>query len=1064
MNRCPDPEHLRKLLADQLTGAEAGPLEAHLEGCADCQQALERLVAETGLDWRQRGGACLRLVQKDLPTGAWPGQGPDGDATHAPTEAAAGVPIRPAVPGYEVLQELGRGGMGVVYLARQIRLQRLVAIKMILAGGHAGDEELARFRAEAEAVARLQHPNIVQIHEVGEQDGRPFFALEYVDGGSLERKLAGTPQLARPAAELVETLARAMHLAHQKGVVHRDLKPANVLLASDAGGLVDGARPQASLVPKITDFGLAKRLDVSLGATRTGAIMGTPRYMAPEQALGHNEEVGPAADVYALGAILYECLTGRPPFLGENSLDTLQQVVAREPIAPQQLQPKVPRDLDTVCLKCLQKEPRKRYASALEMAEDLRRFLNHEPIHTRPVGAGERFWRWCRRNPAVAGLVAALVLGTVGGLGVMTGLYLHAREQTRQAEQQRDRAEESFRLTLSVVEKYLNNVGESPELKAVGLEQLRQRLLETAREFYERFTHERSGDPRLRADLGDAYRRLGFISAELGEKEKAIELYGRMQGVFAGLVRDHPENPKYVAELARSHHNLATECSSMGRKQEAEANYGEARRLGQQLVKDYPNESTYQADLALTISNFAILYDQTGRQGEAEVSYREADELRDQLARAHPTVPGYQAALAASLANRGFRLTQRGELGPARESYEQARRICARLTQAHPGVPGYRSDLARSHFHLAYLDRLLGRKPEAVKGYQDAGELCAQLAREHPYVLEYQERWAGSLLNRGEVHLTAGEPDRAEAPLQEARKLFARLRDSQPRVLDYGLWLANACVNLGHLCYTKERTTESEKFFQEARALLTPHVRDHPELVEGQSVMAITCNNLGAIYRATGRYPEAEAVYLDARKAREKLVQTQPKVLQHQYHLGTTWLNLGTLYVPMDRPEDAARALGEARRIGGELARKHPKAPDFQDAFAIALTESGRVALAAGRSAEAEAAFKEACATREALARRFPDVIAYQVEVGKNQYRVGVGYLKADYHDRSVNWFTRAVQTLEGLEQKRPKDAVIQPALRDALWDRANALKRMGRPAVNLLSHHPHGGPPPGCP
>jgi eukaryotic-like serine/threonine-protein kinase len=1041
--RCPDAEMLRRLLAEQLHGTEAQTVEAHVETCADCQGALE--VLTPGAD--QRPGlqvetvpAFLLRLEDDPPTGATP----------------LTQPIRcvPAVAGYEIIQELGRGGMGVVYLARQIRLNRMVAIKMILAGGQAGDEELARFRAEAEAVARLQHPNIVQIHEVGEQDGRPFFVLEYVDGGSLDRMLAGTPQLARPAAELVEALARAMHLAHQKGVVHRDLKPANVLLSVGQAALLatGGTGKQGCLPyePKVTDFGLAKRLDLSLAATRTGAIMGTPSYMAPEQALGRNEEVGPAADVYALGAILYECLTGRPPFRGESPLDTLQQVVASEPVAPRQLQPKVSRDLETVCLKCLQKEPRKRYASALEMAEDLRRFLNNEPIRARPVGPAGRLWRWCRRNPAVASLVAALALGTVGGLVVMTGLYLHAREQTQQAEQQRDRAEESFRQTLGVVDKYLTNVGESAELKAVGLERFRRRLLVTAQEFYERFTRERGGDPRLRANLGDAYNRLGFISAALGESENAAEMYGRTQGVFAGLVRDHPNNPDYLAELARSHHDLAATCNPMGRQQEAEANYMEARRLREQLVKDHPNESRYQAELAQTVNNFAILYNQSGRQAEAEASFREADALRDRLARAHPEIPSYQDDLAESLAIRGVRLMERGELGPARESHEQARRICAGLTQAHQGVPRYRSHLARSLFHLAQLDGLQGRKAQAVKGYQHAEELFRQLAREHPYVLDYQNQWATSLLNRGEVHLTAGEPDSAESPLQEARKLYARLRDAQPRVLEYGLALAKVCGNLGHLCYTKERRIEAERFFQEARDLLTPHVRDHPELVEVQSDMASTCNNLGAIYRANGRYPEAEAAYSDARKARETLLQTQPKVLQHQYHLGTTWLNLGTLYVRMDRPEDAARALGEARRISGGLARKHPEVPDLQDVFAISLTESGRVALAAGRPTDAESAFKEACTTREALARRFPDVVAYQVEVGKNQYRVGVGYGEADEPDRSLEWLGRAVRTLEELDQKRPKDAVIQPALRDALWDRAIVLKRRGRPADAL--------------
>jgi ABC-type amino acid transport substrate-binding protein len=296
---------------------------------------------------------------------------------------------------YELLEELGRGGMGVVYRAWQVSLKRTVALKMVLAGPHAGAAELARFRVEAEAVARLQHPNIVHIYEIGAHDGAPCFSLEYVDGGSLAQKLAGKPLSGRDAAVLTETLARAMHHAHQRGVVHRDLKPANVLLTADG-------------TPKITDFGLAKRLEGDAGQTASGAVMGTPSYMAPEQAQGKVRAIGPPADVYALGAILYECLTGRPPFRAANPLDTVLLVMSAEPVPPSRLQPRVHRDLETICLKCLQKEPRQRYESALALAEDLRRFLDGEAILARPVRAWERGVKWVRRNPLLAGAMAVV--------------------------------------------------------------------------------------------------------------------------------------------------------------------------------------------------------------------------------------------------------------------------------------------------------------------------------------------------------------------------------------------------------------------------------------------------------------------------------------------------------------------------------------------------------------------------------------------------------------------------------------------------------------------------------
>jgi WD40 repeat protein len=395
-------------------------------------------------------------LHRALASAAEPGTGGEPpaaetlDDTPPELDAAGGQGPWPQVAGYDILGELGRGGMGVVYQARQRSLNRVVALKMLLAGPHADPDQRARFRAEAEAVARLQHPHIVQIHEVGEADGRPFLSLEFVDGGTLKDRLSGAPQPARESARLVETLARAVHHAHEHGVLHRDLKPANVLLV--ACGLGDGgpeaAKPQAaSVVPKITDFGLAKQLpgpgrSGSGGRTESGAILGTPSYMAPEQAAGRLKDVGPAADVYALGAVLYELLTGRPPFQGETPLDTLQQVASDEPVPPRQLQPKLPRDLETICLKCLGKEPARRYESAAVLADDLRRFLDDRPIRARRAGAAERLWRMARRSPVAAALTATAALSLVAGTLVSLYFAVQAGRSATRADQDRQRADE----------------------------------------------------------------------------------------------------------------------------------------------------------------------------------------------------------------------------------------------------------------------------------------------------------------------------------------------------------------------------------------------------------------------------------------------------------------------------------------------------------------------------------------------------------------------------------------------------------------------------------------------
>jgi eukaryotic-like serine/threonine-protein kinase len=456
MKHCPTAKELEQLLDEQLSDDRHEELAGHVSSCLPCQATLERLTEST---------VPVRSVSLS------PGRPHEGNASALPESASsflahlmttpprwtsqmpfagslegkASLPEPPVVSGYELLGEIGRGGMGVVYKARHVALDRLVALKMILAGIHAGPKDLARFRQEAAAVARLHHPNIVQVFDIGDVEGRPYIALEYVEQGSLAQLLCGEPQPLQAILKLMEALARTMAYAHQCGIIHRDLKPANILLGAkeksrsakeNPGSLVlDGVHE-----PKITDFGLAKRLDAEGPGPHSDEVLGTPSYMAPEQAGAKAREIGPATDVYALGAILYEMLTGRPPFKGANSLDTLVQVLHKEPAPPRRLRPKLPRDVETICLKCLEKDPARRYASASALADDLRRCRRGDPIEARSIGVLERGWKWARQRPGPAALVVGILLVTLLGLAGVTSQWRAAVRERNEQELQRQQA------------------------------------------------------------------------------------------------------------------------------------------------------------------------------------------------------------------------------------------------------------------------------------------------------------------------------------------------------------------------------------------------------------------------------------------------------------------------------------------------------------------------------------------------------------------------------------------------------------------------------------------------
>ncbi|HEY7326431.1 MAG TPA: protein kinase [Gemmataceae bacterium] len=434
----PGDEALRALSQGQLTEAELAHVSAHLAECPDCCRRIDQvdtddpLLALVQKGDASREKALVSPAQRRWAVRALRQSHEARSDTHPPPHSTLHPVILSAprqVGDYEILAEVGRGGMGVVYKARHRGLNRLAALKMVLAGEFASATQELRFRLEAELAARVQHPNIVQVYEIGSYEGRPFLALEWVEGGSLANRLDGKPWPTGEAAALIETLARAIDVAHGEGVVHRDLKPANILIQDSGGRRQESATEERTAVPsdscrltpdscpKITDFGLAQTTKAGQTMTQSGFLIGTPGYMAPEQASGKRALVGPATDIYALGVVLYQLLTGQLPFRADSTLELLRAVTSDEPTRLRRLQSRVPRDLEAITLRCLEKQPGQRYQSALALAEDLRRWQNNEPILAKPPSLFGRTVRWCRRNPAVTTVVVVMALGLAGVFG-----------------------------------------------------------------------------------------------------------------------------------------------------------------------------------------------------------------------------------------------------------------------------------------------------------------------------------------------------------------------------------------------------------------------------------------------------------------------------------------------------------------------------------------------------------------------------------------------------------------------------------------------------------------------
>jgi tetratricopeptide (TPR) repeat protein/tRNA A-37 threonylcarbamoyl transferase component Bud32 len=555
-----------------------------------------------------------------------------------PQPAAQAAPPLPTFPGYETESTIGRGGMGQVYKARDLKLNRVVAIKTIAWADHATRGQIERFLAEAEAIARLEHANVIPIYAISEADGRPYYTLEYAAGGSLANRLAQGPMAAAQAALLLETVALAAHAAHSAGIVHRDLKPSNVLLTAEG-------------IPKISDFGVAKLLDHTAVRTLSGEALGTPSYMAPEQAEGRSKDVGPAADVYALGAILYQTLTGKPPFLGESAIETLKLVASAEVVPPRRLRPEVPIDLETICLVCLEKSPEKRYRTALDLALDLKRFRSGEPIRARRISRARKLAKWARRHPWQTAL-AATTSAAILAVGLLT--YRHnaqLRLENQRTEAKAAEARRNYLEARSTIQAMLDHLNDGRVAGSPGLIDLRRDQGNDALAFYDQIlAHLDASDSVVLADTIRALVEAATMQYVLGQLGRAEQTARRALGLIAVLRSKSSDELECLRLEVDCLMKLGACIEIPARREEAAAVYERLIPLAERLARA-ENDSPHSADLRAACHNSYASILGLDRFELAKAQYRKAIELRerkDVLA-----IPRMNCRLAQSVVNLG---------------------------------------------------------------------------------------------------------------------------------------------------------------------------------------------------------------------------------------------------------------------------------------------------------------------------------------------------------------------------------------------------------------------------
>ena len=744
---------------------------------------------------------------------------------------------------YKLLQKIGEGGMGTVFMAEQQRpVRRKVALKVIKPGMNTG-QVIARFEAERQALAIMDHPNIARVLDVGATEtGRPFFVMELVKGVPITEYCDRNHLTPKERLELFIPVCQAIQHAHQKGIIHRDIKPSNVLVT-----LHDG-KP----VPKVIDFGVAKAIDQRLTErtmfTEFGAVIGTLEYMSPEQAEMGALDIDTRSDIYSLGVMLYELLTGstpleraklrkaayseilrrireeepaRPSTRLSESKDALPSISAQRKMEPARLTKLVRGDLDWIVMKSLEKDRTRRYETANGFACDIQRYLDGDPVEACPPSASYKLRKFARKHRAALATAGAFALLLVAATAVSTGLALWAnRERVRAvkaehaAKEQKGRAEEREQMAIDAVKRYGDVVRETPELKNTpALAPLRAKLLKEPQAFFKRLRDrlqaDRETSPDSLARLAAASFDLGKLTGEIGDKEDALRAYEESLAIRERLARENPSVTEFQSDLAGTHHNIANLEDATGQTANALASYEQAGAIFQRLARENPSVPQFQRDLANYYHNIGIHQRETGRPAEALASHEQARAIRERLARENPSVTQFQSDLAASHNNIGNLQSETGRPAEALASYEQARAIQERLARENPSVTQFQSDLAMSHNNVGNVQSAMGRLAEALASYEQGLAISERLVRENPSVTQYLSGLAQIQNSMGNLQRMTGRPAEALASYEQARAIRERLARENPSVTEFQSDLAGSHNNIGNVQRATGRPAEA---------------------------------------------------------------------------------------------------------------------------------------------------------------------------------------------------------------------------------------------------------------